>query len=182
MSPFPPRAAGCRGCYVDATAAAPPSRSRTPAASSDELRRWSVPRRARRRRGARSSTTSSRRRLAHARSVSGSRRTLTTSGLGLDAEAAEKCRRVGQIQRPAVDGVGAAYAAARGFAPGSPCRACPPPAARGEARGGSELRGQPQLFPRVPEWRAWCASCGLNELELLRFKPVGASARGWTRS
>src|SRR5947208_3009690 len=50
---------------------------------------------------------------AHAREV-GITPNLTTSGLGLDAEAAEKCRVFGQIN-VSVDGVGAAYAAARGF-------------------------------------------------------------------
>src|SRR6267143_589420 len=50
---------------------------------------------------------------AHARRV-GITPNLTTSGLGLDAKAAEKCRVFGQIN-VSVDGVGAAYAAARGF-------------------------------------------------------------------
>src|SRR5437764_3852173 len=49
----------------------------------------------------------------HARAV-GITPNLTTSGLGLDESAAEKCKVFGQIN-VSVDGVGKAYEAARGF-------------------------------------------------------------------
>src|SRR5258705_8951175 len=110
---FPRRcAAGCRGCYVDAT----PSGAALPFEDAcrilDELSAMGVFHVALG--GGEALELDYLFAVAsHARRV-GITPNLTTSGLGLDAAAPEKCRVFGQIN-VSVDGVGAAYAAARGF-------------------------------------------------------------------
>src|SRR6202011_5966620 len=112
---------------------------------------------------------------SHARRV-GITPNLTTSGLGLDAKAAEKCRVFGQIN-VSVDGGGAAYAAARGLAgfrhAARALRLLP--AVKREV--GVNCVVSRSSFPHVPEVARLVRKLRLNELELLRFKPVGRGAR-----
>jgi radical SAM protein with 4Fe4S-binding SPASM domain len=107
----------------------------------------------------------------HARAV-GITPNLTTSGLGLDADAARRCAVFGQIN-VSVDGVGPAYAQARGF-----------DGFRHAERALRLLRAvKPEVgvncvvsrssFDHVPEVARLVKRLRLNELELLRFKPVG---------
>jgi radical SAM protein with 4Fe4S-binding SPASM domain len=101
---------------------------------------------------------------------------LTTSGLGLDEASAKRCAVFGQIN-VSVDGVGPAYEEARGF-----------DGFRHAERALRLLRAvKPEVgvncvvsrssYPRVPEVAALVKRLRLNELELLRFKPVGRGAR-----
>ncbi len=112
---------------------------------------------------------------AHARKV-GITPNLTTSGLGLDEAAARRCAVFGQIN-VSVDGVGKAYADARGF--------------DGFRHAENALRllraVKPEVgvncvvsrssFEHVGEVARLVKRLRLNELELLRFKPVGRGAR-----
>jgi radical SAM protein with 4Fe4S-binding SPASM domain len=111
----------------------------------------------------------------HARDV-GITPNLTTSGLGLDEAAARRCAVFGQIN-VSVDGVGKAYQDARGF-----------DGFRHAERALRLLRAvKPEVgvncvvsrssFDRVPEVARLVSKLDLNELELLRFKPVGRGAR-----
>src|SRR5262249_5946833 len=111
---------------------------------------------------------------AHARKV-GITPNLTTSGLGLDEELAERCRVFGQIN-VSVDGVGEAYRRARGF--------------DGFARAERALRllravkeevgvncvVSRSSFDGLGSVARLVRKLRLNELELLRFKPVGRGA------
>ena len=111
---------------------------------------------------------------AHARSV-GMTPNLTTSGLGLTAADAERCRVFGQIN-VSVDGVGEAYRRARGF--------------DGFARAERALRLLRAVkqevgvncvvsrtsFGNLSAVARFVRDLRLNELELLRFKPVGRGA------
>ena len=112
---------------------------------------------------------------AHARKV-GITPNLTTSGLGLDESAARKCEVFGQIN-VSVDGVGKAYEEARGF-----------DGFRHAERALRLLRAvKPEVgvncvvsrssFDHVPDVARLVRKLRLNELELLRFKPVGRGAR-----
>ncbi|MFN2549206.1 MAG: radical SAM/SPASM domain-containing protein [Myxococcales bacterium] len=112
---------------------------------------------------------------AHARSK-GITPNLTTSGLGVDEAAARKCAVFGQIN-VSVDGVGPAYEKARGF-----------DGFRHAERALRLLRAvKPEVgvncvvsrssFDQVPEVARLVRNLRLNELELLRFKPVGRGAR-----
>jgi radical SAM protein with 4Fe4S-binding SPASM domain len=101
---------------------------------------------------------------------------LTTSGLGLDEASAKRCAVFGQIN-VSVDGTGKAYEEARGF-----------DGFRHAERALRLLRAvKPEVgvncvvsrtsYPHVPEVAALVKRLRLNELELLRFKPVGRGAR-----
>ncbi|HET9751362.1 MAG TPA: radical SAM protein, partial [Myxococcales bacterium] len=166
-------AAGCRGCYVDAT----PSGAALPLDEAcrilDELSAMRVFHVA----------LGGGEALeldylfavaAHARKV-GITPNLTTSGLGLDEATARKCEVFGQIN-VSVDGVGAAYARARDF-----------DGYRHAERALRLLRAvKPEVgvncvvsrtsFEHVPEVAKLVRRLRLNELELLRFKPVGRGA------
>ena len=111
---------------------------------------------------------------AHARKV-GITPNLTTSGLGLDERAAARCAVFGQIN-VSVDGVGEAYREARGF-----------DGFRHAERALQLLRAvKPEVgvncvvsrssFPHLREVARMVKRLELNELELLRFKPVGRGA------
>jgi len=112
---------------------------------------------------------------SHARRV-GITPNLTTSGLGLDAAAAEKCRVFGQIN-VSVDGVGAAYAAARGFDGFRHAERALRLLRAVKREVGVNCVVSRSSFPRVPEVARLVRKLRLNELELLRFKPVGRGAR-----
>ncbi len=108
---------------------------------------------------------------AYARSI-GILPNLTTAGLSLTRAQAQKCTVFGQIN-VSVDGVGAAYRAARGF--------------DGFARAERALRWLRETkkevgincvvsrksFPHLEAVAALAKRLKLNELELLRFKPAG---------
>jgi radical SAM protein with 4Fe4S-binding SPASM domain len=111
----------------------------------------------------------------HARKV-GITPNLTTSGLGLTEAAAKRCAVFGQIN-VSVDGVGKAYEDARGF-----------DGFRHAERALRLLRAvKPEVgvncvvsrssYQHVPGVAALVKKLRLNELELLRFKPVGRGAR-----
>jgi radical SAM protein with 4Fe4S-binding SPASM domain len=111
----------------------------------------------------------------HARKV-GITPNLTTSGLGLDEATAKRCAVFGQIN-VSVDGVGDAYARARGF--------------DGYRHAENALRLLRAVKPEVgvncvvsrssydhlSDVARLVKKLKLNELELLRFKPVGRGAR-----
>jgi len=97
---------------------------------------------------------------------------LTTSGLGMTAALAERCRVFGQIN-VSVDGVGAAYQRARGF-----------DGFRHAERALKLLRGVKEevgincvvsrsSFDGLRDVARLAKRLDLSELELLRFKPVG---------
>jgi len=101
---------------------------------------------------------------------------LTTSGLGLDEAAARECAVFGQIN-VSVDGVGKAYEDARGF-----------DGFRHAERALRLLRAVKEevgvncvvsrtSYDHVADVAALVKKLRLNELELLRFKPVGRGAR-----
>ena len=167
-------AAGCRGCYVDAT----PSGAALPFDEAcrilDELAEMGVFHVA----------LGGGEALelgyifavaAHARSR-GITPNLTTSGLGLDAAAAERCRVFGQIN-VSVDGVGAAYAAARGFDGFHHAERALRLLRAVKPEVGVNCVVSRSSFEQVPEVARLVRRLRLNELELLRFKPVGRGAR-----
>jgi radical SAM protein with 4Fe4S-binding SPASM domain len=111
---------------------------------------------------------------AYARSV-GMTPNLTTSGLGLTAADAERCRVFGQIN-VSVDGVGAAYTRARGFDGfAHAARALRLLRAVKEEVGVNCVVSR-TTFDGVGEVARLVRTLRLNELELLRFKPVGRGA------
>jgi radical SAM protein with 4Fe4S-binding SPASM domain len=166
-------AAGCRGCYVDATPSGAALSLEEACRILDELSAMRVFHVA----------LGGGEALeldylfavaAHARKL-GITPNLTTSGLGLDEAAARKCEVFGQIN-VSVDGVGAAYQQARGF-----------DGFRHAERALRLLRAvKPEVgvncvvsrssFEHVPEVARLVKRLRLNELELLRFKPVGRGA------
>jgi MoaA/NifB/PqqE/SkfB family radical SAM enzyme len=135
-------AAGCRGCYVDATPQGAALSYQEACRVLDELSAMGVFHVALG--GGEALELDYLFAVAeHARKV-GITPNLTTSGLGLDEQAAARCAIFGRIN-VSVDGVGEAYRSARGF---DGCRH----AERAlrllrapQARGGRELRREPQL-------------------------------------
>ena len=112
---------------------------------------------------------------AHARSV-GITPNLTTSGLGLGREAARRCAVFGQIN-VSIDGVGEGYRAARGFDGfGHAKRALQHLRAVKEEVGVNCVVSR-SSFDGLGGVAALVRELKLNELELLRFKPVGRGAR-----
>jgi radical SAM protein with 4Fe4S-binding SPASM domain len=167
-------AAGCKGCYVDATPQGAALSLQEACAVLDELAAMKVFHVALG--GGEALELDYLFAVAdHARKV-GITPNLTTSGLGLTEEAAARCAVFGQIN-VSVDGVGAAYQAARGF-----------DGYRHAERALRLLRAvKPEVgvncvvsrssFDAVPEVARLVKRLRLNELELLRFKPVGRGAR-----
>lgn len=111
----------------------------------------------------------------HARAV-GITPNLTTSGLGLDAEAARRCAVFGQIN-VSVDGVGAAYREARGFDGFHHAERALRLLREVKPEVGVNCVVSRSSFDRVAEVARLVRKLRLNELELLRFKPVGRGAR-----
>ena len=101
---------------------------------------------------------------------------LTTSGLGLDEAAAGKCAVFGQIN-VSVDGVGAAYAEARGFDGFQHAERALKLLRAVKPEVGVNCVVSRSSFDHVPEVARLVRKLRLNELELLRFKPVGRGAR-----
>src|SRR4051812_5998326 len=101
---------------------------------------------------------------------------LTTSGLGLDEAAARKCAIFGQIN-VSVDGVGAAYAQARGFDGYRHAERALRLLREVKPEVGVNCVVSRSSFDQVPEVARLVRKLRLNELELLRFKPVGRGAR-----
>ncbi len=167
-------AAGCRGCYVDATPAGAALPLEDACRILDELAAMRVFHVALG--GGEALELDYLFAVAeHARKV-GITPNLTTSGLGLDAHTARRCTVFGQIN-VSIDGVGPAYAAARGF-----------DGFHHAERAAKLLRSvKPEVgincvvsrtsFDQVGEVARLVKRLDLSELELLRFKPVGRGAR-----
>ena len=111
---------------------------------------------------------------AHARKV-GITPNLTTSGLGLDGHAALRCSVFGQIN-VSVDGVGASYQAARGFDGFRHAEKALRLLRAVKPEVGVNCVVSRSSFDRVKEVARLVKRLDLNELELLRFKPVGRGA------
>ena len=111
----------------------------------------------------------------HARSK-GITPNLTTSGLGLDEAAAKRCAVFGQIN-VSVDGVGKAYEAARGFDGFHHAERALTLLRAVKPEVGVNCVVSRSSFDHVPEVARLVRRLRLNELELLRFKPVGRGAR-----
>jgi len=167
-------AAGCKGCYVDATPTGVALPYKEACRILDELAQMGVFHVALG--GGEALELDYLFAVAdHARKV-GITPNLTTSGLGLDEAAARRCAVFGQIN-VSVDGVGKAYEDARGF-----------DGFRHAERALRLLRAvKPEVgvncvvsrssYQHVPGVAALVKKLKLNELELLRFKPVGRGAR-----
>jgi radical SAM protein with 4Fe4S-binding SPASM domain len=111
---------------------------------------------------------------AHARSV-GITPNLTTSGLGLTSADALRCRVFGQIN-VSIDGVGEAYRRARGFDGfAHAVRALRLLRAVKEEVGVNCVVSR-SSFANLSQVARLVRDLRLNELELLRFKPVGRGA------
>jgi radical SAM protein with 4Fe4S-binding SPASM domain len=101
---------------------------------------------------------------------------LTTSGLGLDEQTAKRCAVFGQIN-VSVDGVGAAYEKARGFDGFHHAQRALRLLRAVKAEVGVNCVVSRSSFEHVPDVARLVRKLDLNELELLRFKPVGRGAR-----
>ena len=112
---------------------------------------------------------------AHARRI-GITPNLTTSGLGLDERAARECAVFGQIN-VSVDGIGAAYQRARGFDGFHHAERALRFLRAVKREVGVNCVVSRGSFDHVDGVAALVKELDLNELELLRFKPVGRGAR-----
>ncbi len=112
---------------------------------------------------------------AHARQV-GIIPNLTTSGLGLDEKAAQSCKVFGQIN-VSIDGVGAAYQRARGFDGYHHAERALRLLRAVKPEVGVNCVVSRTSFDELPAVAKLVRKLRLNELELLRFKPVGRGAR-----
>ncbi|MGZ6144093.1 MAG: radical SAM protein, partial [Myxococcales bacterium] len=101
---------------------------------------------------------------------------LTTSGLGLDQATAKKCAVFGQIN-VSVDGVGPAYEKARGFDGFRHAEQALRLLRAVKPEVGVNCVVSRSSYDHVPEVARLVSKLRLNELELLRFKPVGRGAR-----
>ncbi|MBS2024450.1 MAG: radical SAM protein [Deltaproteobacteria bacterium] len=166
-------AAGCTGCYVDAT----PQGAALPFADAcrilDELSRMGVFHVA----------LGGGEALeldylfavaAHARAV-GITPNLTTSGLGLDAQTAERCKVFGQIN-VSVDGIGEDYERARGFDGFKHAERALRLLRAVKPEVGINCVVSRTSFDALDGVAKLTHDLKLNELELLRFKPVGRGA------
>src|SRR5438552_9782577 len=112
---------------------------------------------------------------AHARAV-GITPNLTTSGLGLGAREAERCRVFGQIN-VSVDGVGEGYRRARGFDGFAHAERALRLLRAVKEEVGVNCVVSRSSFDGLTDVARLVRRLRLNELELLRFKPVGRGAR-----
>jgi radical SAM protein with 4Fe4S-binding SPASM domain len=166
--------AGCTGCYVDAT----PQGAALPFADAcrilDELARMGVFHVALG--GGEALELDYLFAVAeHARRV-GITPNLTTSGLGLDEAAARRCAVFGQIN-VSVDGVGEGYRRARGFDGFRHARRALELLRAVSDQVGVNCVVSRSSYDGLGEVAALVRTLKLNELELLRFKPVGRGAR-----
>jgi radical SAM protein with 4Fe4S-binding SPASM domain len=111
----------------------------------------------------------------HARKV-GITPNLTTSGLGLDETTAKRCAVFGQIN-VSVDGVGKAYETARGFDGFRHAEKALRLLRAVKPEVGVNCVVSRSSYEHVPAVAKLFKTLKLNELELLRFKPVGRGAR-----
>ncbi len=112
---------------------------------------------------------------AHARAA-GITPNLTTSGLGLSERDAERCRVFGQIN-VSVDGVGEGYRRARGFDGFHRAERALRLLRAVKAEVGVNCVVSRTSFDGLGDVARLVRRLRLNELELLRFKPVGRGAR-----
>ena len=111
---------------------------------------------------------------AHARKV-GITPNLTTSGLGLDEEAAQRCAVFGQIN-VSIDGIGKAYEDARGFDGFAHAERALRHLRNVKREVGVNCVVSRSSFDALDGVARLVKRLDLNELELLRFKPVGRGA------
>ena len=97
---------------------------------------------------------------------------LTTSGLGMTPALAERCRVFGQIN-VSIDGVGEGYRRARGFDGFRHAERALELLRRGKREVGVNCVVSKSSFDGLREVARLCRRLKLSELELLRFKPVG---------
>jgi len=167
-------AAGCRGCYVDATPQGAALSYQEACRVLDELSAMGVFHVALG--GGEALELDYLFAVAeHARKV-GITPNLTTSGLGLDEQAAARCAIFGQIN-VSVDGVGEAYRSARGFDGYRHAERALRLLRAVKREVGVNCVVSRSSFEHVGEVAALVRRLDLNELELLRFKPVGRGAR-----
>jgi radical SAM protein with 4Fe4S-binding SPASM domain len=166
-------AAGCKGCYVDATPRGAALSFADACAVLDELARMGVFHVALG--GGEALELDYLFAVAdHARSV-GITPNLTTSGLGLDEATARRCAVFGQIN-VSVDGVGRAYQEARGFDGFHHAERALRLLRAVKPEVGINCVVSRSSYPHLREVAALARRLALNELELLRFKPVGRGA------
>jgi radical SAM protein with 4Fe4S-binding SPASM domain len=167
-------AAGCRGCYVDATPQGAALSREEACRILDELAAMGVFHVALG--GGEALELDHLFAVAeHARAV-GITPNLTTSGLGLDERTAERCKVFGQIN-VSVDGVGDAYRAARGFDGFRHAERALRLLRAVKREVGINCVVSRSSFAGIGEVARLVRRLDLNELELLRFKPVGRGAR-----
>jgi radical SAM protein with 4Fe4S-binding SPASM domain len=167
-------AAGCRGCYVDATPQGAALSCAEACRILDELAAMGVFHIALG--GGEALELDYLFAVAeHARAV-GITPNLTTSGLSLDERAAARCRVFGQIN-VSVDGVGKAYQAARGFDGYRHAERALRLLRAVKREVGVNCVVSRSSFDQIGEVARLVRRLDLNELELLRFKPVGRGAR-----
>jgi radical SAM protein with 4Fe4S-binding SPASM domain len=167
-------AAGCKGCYVDAT----PQGAALPFEEAcrvlDELAEMGVFHVALG--GGEALELDYLFKVADHARARGITPNLTTSGLGLDESTARRCAVFGQIN-VSVDGVGPAYEKARGFDGFHHAERALRLLRAVKPEVGVNCVVSRSSFDHVPEVARLVRKLRLNELELLRFKPVGRGAR-----
>jgi radical SAM protein with 4Fe4S-binding SPASM domain len=166
-------AAGCRGCYVDATPRGAALSPQEACSILDELAAMGVFHVALGG-GEALELPYLFEIAAHARQV-GITPNLTTSGLGLTEELAERCRVFGQIN-VSVDGVGEAYRRARGFDGFARAERALRLLRAAKEEVGVNCVVSRSSFDGLGSVARLVRKLRLNELELLRFKPVGRGA------
>ena len=103
---------------------------------------------------------------------------LTTSGMGMTARVAERCRVFGQVN-VSLDGLGTVYQASRGYdgAAGA-LRALRLLAEAGVSCGANTVLCH-RTLPGLPALLAALEKVGAHEVELLRYKPTGRGTRDY---
>ncbi len=165
--------AGCPGCYVDATPRGPEPSTAELRAVFEELARAGVFHVALG--GGESLLRDDLFELAaYARSL-GLVPNLTTSGISLDRDKAERCRVFGQVN-VSLDGIGEAYRQSRGYdGEGIALEALRLLSAAGVACGINTVVNRHNVDD-LDAIVARAAEAGAHEVELLRFKPAGRGA------
>jgi radical SAM protein with 4Fe4S-binding SPASM domain len=167
-------AAGCKGCYVDATPQGAALSYAEACAIIDELAEMGVFHIALG--GGEALELDYLFAVAEHAVARGIVPNLTTSGLGLGEALAARCRVFGQIN-VSIDGVGEAYGRARGFDGFRHAEEALRRLRAVKPEVGINCVVSRSSFDGLPAVARLARRLRLNELELLRFKPVGRGAR-----
>lgn len=97
---------------------------------------------------------------------------LTTSGIGMNAELAERCRVFGQVN-VSLDGLGETYRDSRGYDGAERALRALERLAKAGVPCGINYVLSARTWDAVDETLARIAPIGVNEVEFLRFKPAG---------